>query len=517
VKRIFADEPDVESWKARGSWQPCRTVTTGSWHSKRMLLLGRAAYSAHPSVGLDVRQGLEDAECLADLLLRGEPVEAALEQFVKTRKPVASSLQRAASASESWLAHAANQAERLPFDQFALACLTRSLRITHTHVKGWAPDLVARVDRLVARVGSNETAPPPMFAPLTLRGLTLANRIVVSPMCMYSAVEGTVNDFHLVHLGSRAQGGAGLVFTEMTDISPEGRISLNCAGMYAPEHVPAWKRVVDFVHRHSEAKIGVQLAHAGRKAALTPAFDGHKPLAGEAWDMLAPSPIPFAEGRQVPREMDQADLDRIRDAFATGARMADQVGFDMIELHMAHGYLLSSFISPLSNRRSDRYGGPLANRMRFPLEVFGAVRAAWPQAKPISVRISAVDWVEGGTTIEEAVEIARLLREAGNDVLDVSTGAVTNHRRPTVGRLYQTGFADHIRNSLGIPTMTVGGVASWSDANSIIAAGRADLCLMARGALIDPYFVRHAAHAQGYAIAWPAQYIRAAELEMHEG
>jgi anthraniloyl-CoA monooxygenase len=369
----------------------------------------------------------------------------------------------------------------------------------------------------VARMGSNGTPPPPMFAPLALRGLTLANRILVSPMCMYSAVEGTVNDFHLVHLGSRAQGGAGLVFTEMTDISPEGRISLNCAGMYAPEHVPAWKRVVDFVHRHSEAKIGVQLAHAGRKAALTPAFDGHKPLTGQQWDVLAPSAIPFAAGRQVPREMGQADLDRIREAFAAGARMADRAGFDMIELHMAHGYLLSSFISPLSNRRSDRYGGTLANRMRFPLEVLEAVRAAWPDAKPISVRISAFDWAPGGTTIEEAIEIARLLRQAGNDVLDVSTGGVTSHRRPMVGRLYQSGFSDRIRNALGIATMTVGGVASWSDANSLIAAGRADLCLMARGALIDPYFVRHAAHAQGYDIAWPAQYIRAAELEMHEG
>ena len=263
--------------------------------------------------------------------------------------------------------------------------------------------------------------------------MTIPNRVVVSPMCMYSAKDGIVNDWHVVHLGSRAVGGAGLVISEMTDVLPEGRISLHCAGMYAPEHVGAWKRVTDFIHQHSASKVAVQLAHAGRKGSLTRSWEGHKNL-GEAanWEILAPSAIPFAEGRQTPRAMNRADMDKVRDAFARAAEMSDAAGFDMIELHFAHGYLISSFISPASNKRTDEYGGSLENRMRFPLEVFKAVRAAWPKDKPISTRISSVDWVEGGTTIEDALAIARMLHDAGNDILAVSSGGVVE--RAAAGR-----------------------------------------------------------------------------------
>jgi anthraniloyl-CoA monooxygenase len=291
-------------------------------------------------------------------------------------------------------------------------------------------------------------------------------------------------------------------------------MSLHCAGMYAPAHVPAWERVVKFVHTHRNAKIGIQLAHAGRKGALSRSWEGHQALAAN-WEIIAPSPLAFAKGRQVPREMTRADMVTVRDAFARATQMSDAAGFDMIELHFAHGYLLSSFISPLTNQRRDDYGGSLANRMRFPLEVLTVVRAAWPSAKPISTRISAVDWVEGGTTIEDALEIARMLRDAGNDILAVSTGGVTSQQRPAGGRLYQATFSDQIRNELQIPTMAVGGIVSHGDANTLIAAGRADICALARGYLVDPYFVRHAAHAQGYdALDWPAPYRRAKEVRM---
>ena len=343
--------------------------------------------------------------------------------------------------------------------------------------------------------GASNRPPPPMFAPITLRGLTIPNRVVVSPMCMYSAKDGTVNDWQLVHLGSRAVGGAGLVISEMTDVLPEGRISMHCAGMYAPEHVAAWKRVTDFIHEHSASKVAVQLAHAGRKGSLTRSWEGHKNLGEKAnWEILAPSAIPFMEGRQTPRAMNRADMDKVRDAFARAAEMSHEAGFDMIELHFAHGYLISSFISPASNKRTDEYGGSLENRMRFPLEVFRAVRAAWPKDKPISTRISSVDWVEGGTTIEDAIEVARMLHEAGNDILAVSSGGVVSAQPPVDGRNFQATLSDRIRNALHIPTMSVGGIVSHGDINTIVGAGRADMCALGRGYLEDAYFARHAAH-----------------------
>ena len=351
----------------------------------------------------------------------------------------------------------------------------------------------------------------PIFTPYSLRGMSLINRVVLSPMCMYSADDGTVNDFHVVHLGSRAMGGAGLVFSEMTDVSPEGRISYGCAGMYKPEHVPAWRRVVDFVHGYTEGKIGVQLGHAGRKAATKVAWEGGTPLdEKDTWQILAPSAIPFGEGSQTPKEMNRADMDKVRDDFARAARMADEAGFDIIELHFAHGYLLSTFISPISNTRTDEYGGSLENRMRFPLEVFRAVRANWPDDKPISARISAFDWIEGGTTGDDAVEIGRMSKEAGLDILTVSTGNVVAGARPDTAGLFQTPFSDRVRNEAGIPTMTVGNISGPEEINAIIVEGKADLCVLAKGHLYDPYFARHAARALGAdGPAWPKQYAAA--------
>jgi len=351
-------------------------------------------------------------------------------------------------------------------------------------------------------------APPPMFTPFRLRELVLANRVVCSPMCQYSAEDGTPNDWHLVHLGSRAIGGAGLVMTEMTDVSREGRISPGCTGMYKPEHVAAWKRVVDFVHTHSPAKVGLQLAHAGRKGSTRRLWEGiDEPIASGNWPIISASPIPYFPHSQTPKAMDRRDMDAVRDDFVRAARMADAAGFDLLELHFAHGYLLASFLSPLTNVRADAYGGPLANRARYPLEVFDAVRAAWPAAKPVSVRVSATDWHEGGMEPDEAVELAKLLRAHGCDIVDVSAGQTVPDQRPVYGRLFQTPFSDRIRHEAGIATMTVGNIASWADVNSIIAAGRADLCVLARAHLYDPYWTRHAAYEQGYDLPWPNQYV----------
>jgi anthraniloyl-CoA monooxygenase len=360
---------------------------------------------------------------------------------------------------------------------------------------------------------SDGKAPPPMFAPFKLRGMELANRIVVSPMCQYSAKKGTVGEWHLVHLGSRAIGGAGLVITEMTDVSSEGRITLGCAGLYNGEHTRAWKRIVDFVHANSGAKIGIQLAHAGRKGSCNLPWEGDDPLRDDdEWRTLGPSALPFDEGWPVPKEMGRADMDRVTASFAAAAGLALNAGFDMLELHAAHGYLLSSFLSPKSNRRTDAYGGSRENRMRFPLEVFDAVRAAWPEERPIAVRVSATDWLDdsGGQTIEDTLAFAHELKRRGCDALDVSSAGNTPESKPVYGRMYQLPFAERIRHEVGIPVMAVGAVQGADHANTILAAGRADLAVMARPHLVNPYVTLTAAARYAYYDApWPKQYLPA--------
>lgn len=326
-------------------------------------------------------------------------------------------------------------------------------------------------------------------------------------MCQYSAMDGMPDDWHLVHIGTRAIGGAGLVFVEMTDVSPEGRISPGCTGLYSEKHAQAWKRIVDFVHGRTEAKIAMQLGHAGRKGSTCLSWEGDvEPLAEGGWPIVAPSPIPYYPHSQTPRAMTRADMDAVRDQFVQSARHAVNAGFDLLEIHMAHGYLLASFISPLTNLREDEYGGTLENRMRYPLEIFGAVRAVWPEERPMSVRISAVDWKPGGNAPGDAVEVARMLKGAGCDIVDVSAGQTVPDQRPVYGRLFQTPFADRIRHEAGIATMAVGNISSYADVNTILAAGRADLCLLARAHLWDPYWTRHAAHELGYRMPWPDPY-----------
>ncbi len=379
--------------------------------------------------------------------------------------------------------------------------MTRSKSITYDNLAMRAPEFVREVTRHFAREQKALGLPvrdedaPPMFQPFRLRAMELANRVVLSPMCMYSADEGMPDDWHLVHLGARALGGAGLIFTEMTNVSAEARITHGCAGIYTDQQEAAWKRVVEFVHGHSLAKICMQLGHAGRKGATKLIWDGmDEPLDEGAWPLIAASAVPYYPHSQLPRAMTRADMDQVRDDFVRAAVRADRAGFDMAELHCGHGYLLASFISPLTNRREDEYGGSLENRLRYPLEVFAAIRAVWPAAKPMSVRISATDWKEGGLTGEESVEVARLFSAAGCDLLDVSTGQTVHDAEPVFGRMFQTPFSDKIRNEAGIATMAVGAISSADQVNTILAAGRADLVAIGRGHLVDPsLFLRAAA------------------------
>jgi anthraniloyl-CoA monooxygenase len=424
-------------------------------------------------------------------------------------------LQNAARNSMEWFEHV-NRYIALEPEQFTYSLLTRSQRVTHENLRLRDGAYVAGVERWFASrtEGRASARPdddgpvPPMFTPFTLRGLTLTNRVVVAPMDMYCAEDGTPGEFHLVHLGTRAIGGAGLVMTEMTCVSREGRITLGCTGLYTPAHVVAWRRIVDFVHRESAAKICLQLGHSGPKGSTRLPWEGEDlPLESDGWTVMGPSAIRYAPQLTVPHEMTRDDLARVREAFVASARMGLAAGFDMIELHCAHGYLLSSFITPLSNRRFDEYGGPLDNRLRYPIEVFRAIREIWPDDRPMSVRISATDWVDGGVTGDEAVEIARAFAAAGADILHVSTGQTSVHAKPVYGRMYQTPFSDQVRNEARVPTIAVGNITEAAQVNAIIAAGRADLCALARPHLADPYWTLHAAAELGYKPQhWPVQY-----------
>ncbi len=513
---LFADELQGHRLlKNRSLWRSFPTVRNGAWRHGNVVLVGDAAHTAHFSIGSGTKLALEDAIALARALQSHGEVEKALAAYEEDRRPEVERLQRAAQVSLEWFEEAERYHGRLEPIQFAMSLLTRSLRVTHENLRTRDPGFVTVVDRWFASRAEQQSRatiratppPPPMFTPFRLREMLLSNRVVVSPMCQYSAEDGTPGDWHLVNLGSRAIGGAALVVAEMTDVSREGRITPGCTGMYKPEHIGAWKRIVDFVHAASPARIALQLAHAGRKGSTRLLWEGaDEPLPEGNWPLISASALPYHPHSQVPRAMDRGDMARVRDQFVGAARMADQAGFDMLELHMAHGYLLASFISPLTNVRRDDYGGSPDNRARYPLEVFDAVRAVWPSARPMSVKISATDWAARGLELDEAVAFARRLREHGCDIVTVSTGQTVPDQQPQYGRLYQTPFSDRIRGEAEIATMTVGGIASYDDVNSILAAGRADLCVLARGHLYNPYWTRHAAYEQGWDLPWPDQY-----------
>jgi anthraniloyl-CoA monooxygenase len=515
-ERMFGEELEGHRLiRNRSIWRSFPTVRTAHWYHENVVLIGDAAHTAHFSVGSGTRIAMLDAIALRDALLeQGGDVGAALPAYEAARRPQVESLQRAAQASLEWFEGTERFMRTEPI-QFAFNLLTRSLRITHDNLMVRDPDFTGSVNRWYAERATEQSgvtvpldpAPPPLFTPFKLRELLIPNRVVVSAMCQYLAEDGTPNDWHLVHLGSRAIGGAGLVFTEMTDVSREGRISPGCAGMYKPQHVAAWRRIVDFVHENSDAKIAIQLGHAGRKGSTKLAWEGaDEPLEEGGWPIMAASPIPWFEHSPVPQEMARDDMEGVTRDYVRATGMAEEAGFDMLEIHFAHGYLLASFISPLTNRRPDEYGGPLANRMRFPLELLEAVRSEWPAHKPLSIRISAVDWAPGGMEADDAVEVAGLLKEGGCDIVDVSAGQTVPHQKPKYGRQFQTPFSDRVRHEVGIATMAVGNISSFMDVNTILAAGRADLCCLARAHLWEPYWTRHAAYSLGHDLPWPDPY-----------
>ncbi|GLH79109.1 salicylyl-CoA 5-hydroxylase [Bradyrhizobium sp. SSBR45G] len=515
MKEIFGwflgDHPLLTN---RSMWRNFPMIRNKRWVKDNMVLLGDAKSTAHFSIGSGTKLAMEDAIALADAMQRSPTIAGALDLYENGRREEVEKTQHAADVSLVWFEHLDRFWDFDPV-QFAFGVMTRSKAITYDNLTLRAPDFVAEVDKAFARQvrakGFDvdvETPVAPMFQPLKLREMTVANRAVLSPMCMYSAEEGVPGDFHLVHYGSRAIGGAGLLFTEMTCVSRDARITPGCAGLWNDAQEAAWKRIVDFVHANSKAKFALQLGHAGRKGASKLMWDGmDRPLEQGGWEIVSASPLPYFPDSQVPRELDRKAMDAIKADFVAAAERGHACGFDMLELHCAHGYLLASFISPLTNKRTDAYGGALENRLRFPLEVFAAMRAAWPAHKPMSVRISATDWAEGGITGDDAVLIARAFAEAGVDLVDVSTGQTVREAKPVYGRMFQTPFSDQVRNEADVATMCVGNITTADQVNTILAAGRADLVALGRPHLVDPAFTMKAAAWYGADMFCPPQYL----------
>lgn len=513
----------------RGSaWLNFQRVVCEQWwlqnaHGSHVVLMGDAVHTAHFAIGSGTKLAIEDAiELTRQFQLLGdrpENIPQVLASYQELRRVETLRLQNAAWNAMEWFEVCGKRyCDQLEPEQFMYSMLTRSQRISHENLRLRDKDWLEGYERWFAeRAGMQAVTPtPPMFTPWTVRGLTLKNRIVVSPMAQYSAVDGVAGDYHLVHLGARAMGGAGLVFAEMTCVSPEGRITPGCPGLYSPEHTRAWRRIADWIHSNTDAKFAIQIGHAGPKASTRLAWHGiDQPLESGNWPVIAASPQQYLEGvSQTARAMTRADMDEIKAQFVASTHAAAEAGADWLELHCAHGYLLSTFISPLTNQRQDEYGGSPENRLRYPLEVFAAVRAAWPADKPMSVRISAHDWVEGGITPDDAVEIAKAFKAAGADMIDCSSGQVSKKEKPVYGRMFQTPFADRIRQEAGIPTIAVGAISEADHANSILAAGRADLCAIARPHLANPAWTLTEAAKIGYTLVnWPQQY-RSAKVQM---
>ncbi|RJL00167.1 bifunctional salicylyl-CoA 5-hydroxylase/oxidoreductase [Paracoccus aestuarii] len=492
----------------RGSavWMNFPRVICDRWYHENVVLMGDAAATGHFSIGSGTRLALDSAIALADYLHSEPDLPRAFERYQEERRVEVLRLQSAARNSLEWFEEVERYLDLDPI-QFTYSLLTRSQRIGHENLRLRDPDWVREAEDWFQRQAGGQPGRAPIFAPFRLRDMALKNRIVVSPMAQYKAREGCPTDWHLVHYGERAKGGAGLVFTEMTCVSPEGRITPGCPGLYAPEHQAAWRRITDFVHAETDARICCQIGHSGRKGSTRIGWEGmDQPLEDGNWPIMAASALPWSEGNAVPQEMTRADMEAVTEQFVAATRMADAAGFDMIELHAAHGYLLSGFLSPVSNRRTDDYGGSLENRLRWPLEVFAAMRAVWPQDRPMSVRISATDWTEDGVTPDESVAIARAFHAAGADIIDVSAGQTTPEARPVYGRMFQTPFSDRIRNQAGLATMAVGNITDADQANGILMAGRADLVAIGRPHLADPYWTLHAATALGDPADWPLPY-----------
>ena len=495
----------------RGSavWMQFPRVICQKWYHENVVLMGDAAATGHFSIGSGSRLAFDSAIALAEYLHSEPDMQAAFQRYQDERRVEVLRLQSAARNSLEWFEEVERYLD-LPPEQFAYSLLTRSQRISHENLRLRDPKWLRSAEDWFQRQAGGQPGRAPMFAPFQLRDMALKNRIVVSPMAQYKAVDGCPTDWHFVHYAERAKGGAGLVYTEMTCVSAQGRITPGCPGLYAPEHEAAWKRLVDFVHAETEAKLCCQIGHAGRKASTQVGWEeGDAPLKVGNWEIIAPSALPWSARNATPREMTRADMEAVTAEFVAATEMAARAGFDMVELHAAHGYLISGFISPVSNYRTDEYGGSLENRMRWPLEVLHAMRAVWPASKPMSVRISANDWVGAeGVTPSEAVEIARMFSEAGADIIDVSAGQTSTQAKPIYGRMFQTPFSDRIRNEANLATMAVGNITEAEQVNQILLAGRADLVCLARPHLADPYWTLHAAIQSGDTGAeWPLPYL----------
>ena len=516
-EEIFSDHLDghklmTNASHIRGSaWIRFPRVLCENWSHRNVVLLGDASATAHFSIGSGTKLALESAISLANHVTQDADLETAFAKYEDARRLEVLRLQSAARNSVEWFENVERYLDLDPV-QLNYSMLTRSQRISHENLRARDPDWLAGAEAwFMGQAGVTDVhdARAPMFAPFRLREMALKNRVVVSPMAQYKAVDGTPTDWHFVHYAERAKGGAGLVYTEMTCVSADGRITPGCPGLYAPEHQTAWRRLTDFVHAETDAKICCQIGHAGRKGSTQVGWEiMDAPLPDGNWPLISASAVPWSVNNDMPRAMTRTQMDEVKDQFVAAAEMAHRAGFDMIELHAAHGYLISSFISPVSNLRDDAYGGSLANRMRYPLEVFSAMRSAWPEAKPMSVRISAHDWVgDLGITPDDAVQIARMFDAAGADIIDVSAGQTSAEAQPVYGRMFQTPFSDRIRNESGIRTMAVGNIYEADHVNSILMAGRADLVCVARAHLADPYWTLHQAAAIGdRQAAWPKPY-----------
>jgi len=520
-EKLFAERLDgnplISNAKhLRGSaiWLKFNRILCEKWFHKNIVLIGDAAHTAHFSIGSGTKLAMEDAIALARVLsAHHSGIEDALQRYQEEREIEALKLQSDARNRMEWFEEVERYVHQEP-EQFAYGLLTGSQRVGHASLRLRDAGYVERVEKWFSNRCGVDRPLPPMFTPISVRGVTLKNRVICSPMATYMAQDGLPNDFHLVHLSARAMGGAAMVVTEMTCVSPEARITPGCPGMWNDEQMNAWKRIVDFVYTHTDAKTAFQLGHAGRKGSTRMGWDAiDQPLQSGNWPLVSASPLPYIDNlSQVHREATPADMCRIKADFVAATRRAVAAGFDWLEFHCAHGYLMSSFISPLTNQRTDEYGGSLENRCRFPLDVFSSMRAVWPADRPMSVRISAHDWVPGGLTPEDAAEVARLFKNAGADVIDCSSGQVSKAEKPVYGRMFQVPFADKIRNEVGIPTIAVGNIFEGDHVNTIIAAGRADLCAIARPHLADPAWTLHEAAKQGFTgITWPKQYLSGKE------
>lgn len=515
----FAQElGDARLLSNRSSWRSFQCVRTLNWQHQRLVLIGDAAHSAHFSIGSGTKLAMEDAIALAGVLdkvkqeTQPAEIESHLASYQSDRWVEVAKLQKSADTSRRWFENISRYRKLDPL-QFTAHLLSRSKRITRNNLKARDPAFVERLDRWFAgsaglKIPLEKAPPPPMFTPFTVGAVELSNRVVVSPMCQYAAKDGLPGAWHLAHLGALARGGAGLVIAEMSAVCPEGRITPRCTGLYTDAQQAAWSEIIDFARTCSNAKLGIQLGHAGRKGACTLPWQGDHALEAQGWPLIAPSAIAFDKSKARPRAFEERDVKALKAAYVAAAQRADRAGFDLIEIHMAHGYLLGSCLSPLSNHRKDAYGGDLQGRAKLPLEIFDAVRSVWPKQKALSVRISATDWAPGGFSKQDRIVLAQLLKARGCDLLDVSAGQTVAEQAPEYGRMFQTPFADEIRHEVGIPTMAVGAISTWDQVNTIIASGRADLCALGRPHLLDPHFTLRAAKEQGVVLdAWPPQYL----------